>query len=927
MNSTYQSRRNQRGVSVVEGLVAIFVFGVVFLAALMLYSSANRAYLSTDATTIQQQNVRFAMDRMGESLRDAGANFNALGSRTLPDEQIEGAWESAIFVRGDFDNARETPLESTTYPIVTTGNDEIVGYVLRKPVPASGPDPNTITISVKADLRPTVRDAAIASGAISGEETGSITVAATTLAQQTNPPYQLVRVTFAADGAAVTDVIADNVFRLSFNYLAADGAVAVTTFGSDDAQRAARAAVRRVDVNLIGMTDRPDLGYTDPNTYVPAESSSTRRFRKFSLSEQIVMPNMGVIGRRHQVAPQLTIAAPPSLTVCTGHCRNFHIRWTASPTAGVSQYMLHITAPASGSNAAYSDTVPVNGLSWEFEQPDSELRTYSFAVAALVSGVEGTLSSVASAAATHDTTNSVPSAPASAAAAVGTVGRNTMTVTWPEVTTNVGTLAAASCTTVGTGAGTSSPPAPWNNRAVDLALDDAEGSEAGSSYKVYRVRSTGTNSNFTPAVANQIDSGPAIGSVTNTPPTSGNFVDNTAAPCASYFYKVQACDLCGINGAASPAMAAASFFVPASGVTPRAPSTLLPVNTPVISGGNYTFQLTWPYVTTTTANEQAVAAHYILERYRALAAAGPYTLIGTEDIYDSNVSATQTLPTEIAGVPTFYRFYVRAQYDCGNYSDTNRTSAASPAYDLACTPPSTNTISLATPVVNTAISRPYETGTPIRAVTTGAAWTGAQVQITGVNGSVYDQALSGPPVSNAYTFPAWDVSTLPDGVYTIALVGIAGSCRSPVFTRTVSVETNTCGLEIINAAFRGSGGNYAETMTFNIRNTCDAANLSLNGMTPSWTGTATNLKITRIAAGTTYYNNSGGATSGSLISFGSNATINASTTSAEFTFSFNDNFTSDGTRDGTPGQFNSILGRLVTPANSTDELLSGTRIP
>ena len=44
-----------------------------------------------------------------------------------------GAWEAALFVRGDYNNQIETTLTSATFPIVTTSNDEIVGYVLRKP--------------------------------------------------------------------------------------------------------------------------------------------------------------------------------------------------------------------------------------------------------------------------------------------------------------------------------------------------------------------------------------------------------------------------------------------------------------------------------------------------------------------------------------------------------------------------------------------------------------------------------------------------------------------------------------------------------------------------------------------------------------------------------------------------------------------------
>src|ERR1043165_7027363 len=121
-------RSAERGLTLIEALVAITVFTVVFIVALMLYQTATSSYLRTDSAVIQQQNIRFTMDRMSETLRDAGAGNNMLGSKKVADEQMEGAWESAVFVRGDFDGQRETSLENATFPIVTTGNDEIVGY-------------------------------------------------------------------------------------------------------------------------------------------------------------------------------------------------------------------------------------------------------------------------------------------------------------------------------------------------------------------------------------------------------------------------------------------------------------------------------------------------------------------------------------------------------------------------------------------------------------------------------------------------------------------------------------------------------------------------------------------------------------------------------------------------------------------------------
>jgi len=74
-----------------------------------------------------------------------------------PDEQIEYAGTSAITIRanfdysmnesGDGDHGIETSLESSQFPVVTTGNDEIVTYAL-----VSNNGPNTDSVSFFADV-------------------------------------------------------------------------------------------------------------------------------------------------------------------------------------------------------------------------------------------------------------------------------------------------------------------------------------------------------------------------------------------------------------------------------------------------------------------------------------------------------------------------------------------------------------------------------------------------------------------------------------------------------------------------------------------------------------------------------------------------------------------------------------------------------
>ena len=114
----------------------------------------------------------------------------------------------------------------------------------------------------------------------------TVKAAAAALADETNPPYQLTRVTLESRQAIrSTRSFAEDVFRLSFSYLNSDGCS-----GNHDSeaaptpQRADRATVRQVDLNLIGMSSRPDVGFVD--TADSAESTVTvfERFPPASIS-------------------------------------------------------------------------------------------------------------------------------------------------------------------------------------------------------------------------------------------------------------------------------------------------------------------------------------------------------------------------------------------------------------------------------------------------------------------------------------------------------------------------------------------------------------------------------------------------------------------------------------------------------------------
>ncbi|MEO8378572.1 MAG: hypothetical protein ABI779_02795 [Acidobacteriota bacterium] len=919
-----QHRHSERGLSLAEALVAITIFAVVFISALTLYSVASSAYLRTDSAVIQQQNVRFTMDRISETLRDAGAGHNMLGARNLADEQIEGIWESAVFVRGDFNDDRETALESTTFPIVTTGNDEIVGYVLRKDPDSNGTVNNTIPITIKADLTPAGgRDAIFTSNAsIAGEETATIMVAATDLAGQTKPPYQLTKVTFDNGGLPQYEIIAENINQLRFTYATASSAspltastvLASTVYGSADSHRVDRATIRKIGVRLVGMSDRPDLNYRNTST------GPTAGFRTFPIEQTILATNLGIVGGPHNATPPLSLPIPASITDCTGHCRQHLIQWAAA--AGVSTYQLRIEAAAFGSLAAYVDEFPVTALQYEFQDPDEDIaadlfRPYQFSVAATSGSTVGTFTPAVTLQSFNDTA-SIPSKPMNVAA-VGSATENAMSVSWDAVTTNTGPVTATTLC-ASSPSSSSAPPSPWNGLAKDL-----------TDSKVFRARSTGLNTgtSATVDVSNEV-----LGTIQNAVSNTA-FLDRTAAPCSPYFYRVKACDLCTITSVPSDAMTTPVSFQAAAGVTPAKPPAAPTVVGSVGSNGtDYILQLQWSPVILDSAGKPAAVAHYILERWSKVGAAA-YTKQTEFDIYETTLGPLDTIPINDASSNNIdYRYYVRAIYDCS----TIRVGPLSDPYDLACTPPVGNTMDIAQPVNADVITRPSETLVPLSLVVAGPNWTGASIQVQNAAGTVvYSANLSGTPASGTtYTFPSWNVSatSIPDGYYTVTATAVVnGLCRAQAGPRTFQIETVACGQRIVNAVFRGNGVNTGTSMEFKIENSCPNT-VTINQLTSIWQGVKSTVRIGGLSSGSTpFCSNCPGVASNQAMTLTPNitlatGTVQAPSLSALFTFSFNASFTSDGTKNGTPGAFSSIIARITSPTSTNEQLVDGaTTIP
>jgi len=973
--SMKQHRSSERGMTLMEALIAVFIFTIVFLTALALYQSANRAYLQTDAAAIQQQNIRFGMDRMLETLRDAGAAYNTLGSSRLADEQIEGAWESAVFVRGNFDNKRENEvgnnLESSTtagFSIVTTGNDEIVGYVLRKP------GANTQNISVKLDLsRP--RDAILTSQTnISNEETRTIQVAATTVAQQTDPPYQLTKVTFDNTGNVQYEVVADNVYAMKFEYFGAAGRTlasdaiitAASGSGSGDTERDERASVRRIRVKLMGMADRPDFGYKDPWQYGAdfADLQSTLKpdYHKFPLEEMVLSTNLGIVGRKHNTVPAITLTAPTSITVCTGHCRYFHIEWPASVATGVTDYSVQVSAPAASGQPAYLNTFSVSGiLEYVFQDPDPTgvVRNWSFQVAAQSGGVNGTFTSAATLASSNDNTNSVPAAPGNVTA--GASG-NAMNVQWNQIVSNTGTVTAPTyCISAGSLSGGSAPPSTpctlcpadvaWNQTAIDLSY-----------YKVFRVRSDGSNNGSNATI--RADTLPAIGPLANTTPASGTtaFTDNLAAPCTPYFYRVQGCDLCdlpavGVN--LSTAMSTA-VSVPDPSDNPDAPGGVNRANavTGVTSESttDYTTILNWPAVTQTASGRRAATAHYKVYRFISLDG-GPYNLQSSTpsnpnpiDVLESTTTGTTALTLtdtqskKVTGRDAAYQYYVTAAYtNCG------RESQRAGPYTVSCS--TTATFSIEVPVANTEISIPFESGfTPRVTVTppSGGTISGATATITGPDGSnsiVWSDVVSGAGPTFSFT-PFSTAPSLSVGTYQFNVYAIVNGCKTQTESTSFHLGNATCGLAAANLSLDPSSGNPKYYyLSFNVQNTCDpnqgGLTFTVTGMRLTWTGFggSKTIKEARLddlspsnpIAGTlltsTPLNTASDAAFLFLTSPDRSQVIPAGTTSTyKWVIIYNGEMRESGT-NGSRTTWTHIIANTTTPSNANDEILAGDYTP
>jgi len=285
-------RSRQLGLTLVELLVAMAVLLVTMAGALTLYDASWKSFKQGENAAEQQQGLRIAFDKISLDLQMAGFNFNPDGHTSRPDEQIEAAYDTAVVIRADFDGELELTLAGDAYEVVSTGNDEVVAYVLAKPDGL-----NLDTLSFEADLEEPQRDG----------EVETVDIDTVSLVQD-DPPYTLYRITLNTDTGVwgsseflKHEVLAENIGSMTFRYYDSAGAQINTTFDLDStaediggAETAAtdRARIDRIEVELLCLSRDPRPAWVDVTDSNPA----TRIFHKFRLASNIHPRNLGLVG-------------------------------------------------------------------------------------------------------------------------------------------------------------------------------------------------------------------------------------------------------------------------------------------------------------------------------------------------------------------------------------------------------------------------------------------------------------------------------------------------------------------------------------------------------------------------------------------------------------------------------------------------------
>jgi hypothetical protein len=789
-------------MSLAELLVAMTVFVVAAAVALILYNALTRSYKLGDNAADVQQNTRIAFENLVTDVRMMGFNFNPDGA-TRPDEQLEGAWDTAITLRGDFDF--DDPTKNTTpevalaaggspYNIVSVGNDEIVTYVLAKPGATTG-----ASLTFLADVGGSERDGAVE----------SVTIPNIALVQS-SPPYTLYRVTVNPSSTSVTrQPVADNVYSLEFLYYDSGGALvnpATPADPSDDigggdtsAAQALRAGVRRVEVRLTGMTPDPDPQYSDADDPIAA----TRKHRKFTLMQDVVPRNAGYVGRPDM--DRLPPSTPANVVACPGHCQSMLVKWDAAPVNdAVSQWTVLSGASATVlSNPKTFTTAPAlvtgltEGSSYYFKVRAEDAAGNVSPASALAAPAPATVGDINTPSAVFNL--AVSGSTASASPAVEDLIR----LAWSPVTTNVESVTCD----------------PQPNRLRDL-----------KGYRLYR--STAAGGVFNPA--NLYLDENTLGAA------KGAHDDRNVVACRRYYYDITAVDKCGNE---SQPLAAEGNGVATTQFVPQQPGGL--IATPA---GADTVALSWSRV---TQNTNDPPDNILVDRYRVYRISSTSGLpassvesaswLAISDVTVSDVNNPSWVDATALALPYGMSYYYRvsALTDCSPPQDEGAMSA--PVEAALCN------------FGGFIVLSPYDGSTVTGATTVSVYVSGADVftgyvVITGPGAAVVAQEGN---ASNPQTAPfsfTWDTTALPPGDYTIVATVTNSSGCTESASSTVSVTAPVaCCLAPLSPVLGPISGRLSARFSdviFSLVNNC-AQDLLVSQQVITWTdvtGNSTDLQ-------------------------------------------------------------------------------------
>ena len=636
---------------------------------------------------------------IGDTVNDNGIVWETVAGSSQaqqPDEQIEYAGPSAITIRANLDfesdvandNGREPDYENAQFPVVTTGNDEIVTYALR----SQDSTKNVNSVTFFADVNASGTPARTAHPGGTAERLVTISNVDLTNA---NPPYTLIRFTLADDGSVVESPLAENIRSLNFLYFQdiqgvtplrdlsetarPDGATILGTGQYDPdspgllvAGRSVRSRIKSIRMNLVGMNDQPDPAFTDPDETI----ASAVPYRKYRLETLIVPRNIGKRGLREQ---DTTPPGTPTISdVWFGHCGIAKVEWQAPASGGpVEQYTVLYDNDGDPSDGyAYLMQVGTSLQAYVPVHPHAEgtwhTTPWQFVVQAVSSFGNGPQSAPIAGTPLNRTR------PMPITGLTTTAGTNNIVLTWQRPDDNVSGMDDIIAT----------PSGSVDTEGITVAKEELR-------YEIYRD----FTDTFTPNAGNRIwDGGTGPGApVTINATGQVTFTDKTAVNCYTYYYRVRVMDICGapatgmtVGGRTGigdyfPVVGDAGIMGtnPGTGLAPEAPSNLTIENTSTCDGTNCTINLTWPPVTADTNSDPAAIRRYVIRRQQKLGAANvgvpvDSTITVTDPTADP-VTASQVVPDPAASGGTFdkYEYVVMAEL-------CSIQSAPSPARTYPC---------------------------------------------------------------------------------------------------------------------------------------------------------------------------------------------------------------------------------------------------